>query len=114
MKISKSFLGSVLVMSGCSAQPAVAQTMVIGPPSSENRNTPTFVDIGKMPSENDRAKPILSLTTTLDKKGSKNITFEFGKYSEDYAPEKSGLRWQIAPGMEMKAKYKRVKFTWEF
>lgn len=104
MKLSSNALGSFLAVSACSAQPVMAQ--IQGPPS--------LVETGKVFSLEDEKQPLLSLTQSLDKKGSKNLKFEFGRYTTGPDTEKSSLRLQVGPGMEMKAKFKRVKFTWEF
>ncbi|PZP57216.1 MAG: hypothetical protein DI586_01085 [Micavibrio aeruginosavorus] len=105
MKLSNGLLGGFLAASVCAGQPAMAQTQ--GPPN--------VVDTGKLFSIEEMKQPIFSLSAPLNKSKSKNLKLEFGRYGSDAEVDnKSGLKWEIAPGMEMKAKYKRVKFTWEF
>ncbi len=104
MRQSFNILNGVLAASAFTAQPVAAQTQ--GPPS--------LVDTGKPFSLEEKKQPVVSLTTSLGKSKSKNLTLEFGKYGPEMEGNKSGLRWEIAPGMEMKAKYKRIRFTWEF
>ena len=104
MNTSSKLLGSFLLVSTCSSAPALAQ--IQGPPN--------LVDMGKAPLLEKKNQPLLSLTQNLDKKGHKSVTVEFGKYVSEADAEKSSLKWQIGPGLQMKAKYKRVKFTLEF